>query len=223
MLRQALQVRRFGAMASLSTERLLEVATDAARRAAAVAIAQRATGRHDVNQKASIMDIVTAADLAVQRCIEDTLRAAFPEGFADGSVGMLGEEDVEPGSAASAAALAQHAARDVLFVVDPIDGTTMYAHDISLYVVSIGIAREGVVEAGVVYHPGFDEVFAGQRGRGATLNGAPIRVSPETRMRNALWAFGLHSTPSVCGTMLRALTGLTQVSRGCRCLGSAGA
>lgn len=217
-------------MASIGDEQLLAAAITAARQAAKVMLEERkAMGeRASVKQeKASPQDIVTAADMAAQNAIYATLQNTFRAGFDDGSIGFLGEESVEPGSDASAKAIAQLANKDVLFVVDPLDGTTMFAHDIALYTVSIGIARKGIVTAGVVYHPALDELFYAVKGQGAWLvraGGAskePLRVSPEPLMRNALWAFGLHSVPAVTATMLNTLRMLTEVSRGARCLGSA--
>jgi len=63
-------------------------------------------------------------------------------------------------------------------VVDPLDGTANYAHRIPAFAVSIALYREGAVRLGAVYDPIRDELFAAEEGKGATLNGKPIHVSP---------------------------------------------
>lgn len=66
---------------------------------------------------------------------------------------------------------------DHLWLIDPLDGTTNYAHAYPFFSVSIALEINGVVELGLVYDPVKDEMFTAKRGRGAYLNGSPIRVS----------------------------------------------
>lgn len=87
--------------------------------------------------------------------------------------------------------------------------------------VSIGVAYKGRVVVGVIYEPHRDELFSAVRGRGASLNGAPMRVSGETAMRAALIGYGLHHQRHVAKTMLRSAEALIDVCRGMRALGSA--
>jgi myo-inositol-1(or 4)-monophosphatase len=79
---------------------------------------------------------------------------------------------------------------DSLWVIDPIDGTTNFLHGLPSYCVSLAYMRDGVVELGMIYHPPADELFAARRGRGATCNGAAIRVSGCTNLTDALVGVG---------------------------------
>ena len=65
------------------------------------------------------------------------------------------------------------------WVVDPLDGTTNFAHGLPTFAVSIGLEEAGVPVVGVVYDPMRDELFSARQGGGATLNGQPIRVSDD--------------------------------------------
>jgi myo-inositol-1(or 4)-monophosphatase len=76
------------------------------------------------------------------------------------------------------------------WIIDPIDGTTNYAHGYPRFCVSIGVEYEGERALGVVYDPLLDELYSAVRGGGATLNGRPIAVSEEDDLGNALVATG---------------------------------
>ncbi|MDQ2682325.1 MAG: inositol monophosphatase, partial [Chloroflexota bacterium] len=77
-----------------------------------------------------------------------------------------------------------------VWIVDPIDGTTNYAHGYPHFAVSIAVVRNGVGEIGVVYDPSRDELFAGSRGGTATLNGSPIQVSKTHTLHRSLLSTG---------------------------------
>lgn len=118
-------------------------------------------------------DLVTDADRASEALIVERIAANFP------SAAILGEEGgVYSGSG------------NERFIVDPLDGTTNYAHRYPLFCVSIAYERDGVLEAGAIYAPVLGELYAARRGAGATLNGAPIVVSPIERVENALVCTG---------------------------------
>lgn len=70
--------------------------------------------------------------------------------------------------------------------IDPLDGTVNFAHGFPVFSVSMGLLLDGVQSLGVVYNPIYDELFAGARGLGATLNGRPIRVSPTPSLSRSL-------------------------------------
>ena len=74
--------------------------------------------------------------------------------------------------------------------MDPIDGTTNFAHGFPVFAVSMGLMRGSVPVAGVVYDPLHDELFAAELGRGATLNGRPLRVSSQANLGRSLLATG---------------------------------
>jgi myo-inositol-1(or 4)-monophosphatase len=75
-------------------------------------------------------------------------------------------------------------------MVDPLDGTTNYAHGYPCFCVSIGLERNGRIELGVVYDPLRDELFAAERGQGATLNDRRIRVSTIDELNRAMLCTG---------------------------------
>jgi myo-inositol-1(or 4)-monophosphatase len=77
------------------------------------------------------------------------------------------------------------------WIVDPLDGTTNFLHGIPQFAISIGLEREGVLVAGLVYNPISDEMFTAERGKGAYLNDQRIRVATRQRMSDAVVACGL--------------------------------
>jgi hypothetical protein len=110
---------------------------------------------------------------------------------------------------------------EYLWVADPIDGTTNFVHALPLSVVSIGVARKGVVVVAVIFDPYRDELFTAIRGGGAFLNGVPIRVSKEAHLSGALLSYGFNVRPNVFSPTVRAIERLLLQCRGTRCLGSA--
>jgi myo-inositol-1(or 4)-monophosphatase len=127
----------------------------------------------DVQQKSSRGDLVTAADRASEALIVQRLRRDFP---ADA---ILGEE----GGSYSGTSGNR-------WILDPLDGTTNYAHGYPLYCVSIGYERAGEVVCGAIYAPAIDELFAGERGGGTTLNGKHVKVSGVQRVADAMVCTG---------------------------------
>jgi myo-inositol-1(or 4)-monophosphatase len=120
-------------------------------------------------------DLVTDADRASEALIVERIREAFP------TAAILGEE--------SGSHLGTGEER---FIVDPLDGTTNYAHRYPLFCVSIGYERAGVLEAGAIYAPMLEELYAARRGAGATCNGRPIRVSPTASVAEAMVCTGFN-------------------------------
>ncbi|MCC7116211.1 MAG: inositol monophosphatase [Burkholderiales bacterium] len=112
-----------------------------------------------------LQDVVTIADRAVEEALRHEFAGAFP------GDAVLGEEDgLSPGWDRKAP----------LWIVDPIDGTANYARRLPLWCVSVGLWYDGDAVAGVIVNPVARETHAAARGRGATLNGRPIRVSAVT-------------------------------------------
>src|SRR5215207_3494613 len=140
----------------------LEVALEAAT-AAGRLLRERMHSIREVRHK-GVVDLVTDVDIASERLIAGQLRAAFP------SHTIVGEE---------------HGASEggdprFRWFVDPVDGTTNYAHGFPYFSVSIGFQVDGQPALGVVCAPVFDELFVAEAGRGASLNGQPIAVSTTT-------------------------------------------
>ncbi|MBD5654674.1 MAG: inositol monophosphatase, partial [Candidatus Eremiobacteraeota bacterium] len=150
----------------------LRVAVDTAREAGALLLSH-AGGPLDVRQKGARGDLVTAADRASEALIVTRLRAASPY------AAIVGEEG---GTTAGTS--------DERWIVDPLDGTTNYAHGYPLYCVSIAYEVAGDVVAGAIYSPVLDEMYAAARGAGATCNGKPIAVSDGATVADALLCTG---------------------------------
>ena len=151
-------------------------------------------------------DLVTDADFASETEIVATIRAAFPDHA------IVAEEGgIHSGSA------------DWRWLVDPLDGTVNYAHQVPFFAVSIACVQGDEVRLGVVLNPLSGELFTARAGGGAQLNGQPIHVSPETRVSESLLATGFPydmrepGFKSLTARFLRCL----RAARGVRRLGSA--
>jgi myo-inositol-1(or 4)-monophosphatase len=77
------------------------------------------------------------------------------------------------------------------WIVDPLDGTTNFLHGIPQFAISIGLQREGVIIAGVIYNPGTDELYIAERGKGAFLNEQRLRVAGRKELHDCVVACGL--------------------------------
>ncbi len=149
---------------------MLNVAESAAR-AAGELIRHAFAGPVTVRHKGAV-DLVTEVDTACEALIRARLLESFPQH------GFLGEEGGLTAEAAS------------MWIVDPLDGTTNFAHGYPFVAVSIGLEVNGVMELGVVYDPLRDELFTARRGEGARLNGRTIAVSDRSRLEEALLVTG---------------------------------
>src|SRR5438874_6632295 len=150
----------------------LDAAIEIAREAGQVLLGHRGV-RFELK---GAFDLVTAADHASEQLIVTRLREQFP------SHGIVAEE----GGRAELDS-------ELRWYVDPLDGTTNFAHGYPAWSVTLALARRGEVIAGVVYDPLNRELFAAERGAGARLNGAPIQVSKTRFINDALVATGFPS------------------------------
>jgi myo-inositol-1(or 4)-monophosphatase len=130
-------------------------------------------------------DLVTAADRASEVLIRERIRERWP------THDVLGEEQglSDQGS-------------EYRWYVDPLDGTTNFAHGYPVFCVSLGLEHRGKVVAASVYDPTRDELFSAEQGRGAHLNGAPIHVSKTAALKESLLATGFpshkrHKNPNI--------------------------
>lgn len=119
------------------------------------------------------VDIVTEADKKSEALIISELQKNFP------GHGILTEESAEIISAS-----------EYKWIIDPLDGTTNYAHGFPFFCVSIGFEASGKVVFGAVYDPILDELFTAEEGKGAELNGRPIKVSSVSSLDRSLLATG---------------------------------
>jgi myo-inositol-1(or 4)-monophosphatase len=176
----------------------LDIATEAA--LAAGVVLQDYLGKLEdaITEKGRPGDLVTAADKASEQVILEVLRRHFPQHsiLAEES-GKLGNQDNE-----------------FLWAIDPLDGTTNYAHQYPCFAVSIGLLIHGVPKVGVIYDPFRDELFRAAAGLGATRNRRPIQVSQTAELGKSLlvsgFAYDRRETPDNNYAEFCHLTHLTQ-------------
>ena len=125
------------------------------------------------------IDLVTEADLASEKLLIERIKSRYPRH------GILAEE-----SGASEGIGALQGEGEWRWIIDPLDGTTNYAHGYPCFCVSIGVERAGRVEIGVIYDPTRDELFAAERGRGAVMNERRIHVSEVEDLNRAMLCTG---------------------------------
>ena len=179
----------------------LEVAVAAAK--AAGGVLRSGFGQpHDVRYKGEA-ELVTEADEKAEQAIKDTLQGAFPayEMLTEESGRLSGEGDSR-------------------WIVDPLDGTTNYAHGLPFFSVSIALERAGEVVLGVVHDPMAEETYAAERGGGATLNDEPIRVSDTEELARALLGTSFPDDPEEIPVGIDLFWRFAELVRGTRRLGS---
>ena len=121
-------------------------------------------------------DPVTEIDLLCEQTIIGRIKQSFPDHD------ILAEES----------GTSQGNSSKSKWIIDPLDGTLNFSHGYPCYCVSIGLELESQLEVGVVYNPCLDELFVAERGKGATLNNKPIRVSTISTLRESLLVTGFH-------------------------------
>lgn len=140
------------------------------------------------------VDLVTVADRTVEKLIRQRLGEVFPDH------GIFGEEGTR-----------ERLEAEYRWYVDPLDGTTNFAHGFPQFCVSLGLeqrraglkaGQDGTLVAAVIYDPMRDELFTAERGMGATVNGRPIRASKTANLAEALLATGFpsrkrHQNPNI--------------------------
>jgi myo-inositol-1(or 4)-monophosphatase len=149
---------------------LLEVAVELAR--AAGDVLRDGHGRAHAPERKGRIDLVTEYDRRSEALLLAGIRARFPDHA------VLAEES------------GAHAGATVRWLVDPLDGTTNFAHNYPFFCVSIGVEVAGRLSAAAVFDPVRDELFTAAAGGGAALNGHPIRVSDIERVEDALLVTG---------------------------------
>lgn len=152
-------------------EQLRDLAVEAALAAGAIQLDGLTTARQ-ISYKGAV-DLVTQIDHACERHIAALIAGRFPDHQ------LLAEEGTTAGQAS-----------EYRWIVDPVDGTTNYAHGYPIFAVSIAVERAGELLVGVVHAPLLRETFVATRGGGATLNGRPLRVSRVADLDRALLATG---------------------------------
>jgi myo-inositol-1(or 4)-monophosphatase len=159
------------------------------------------------------VDLVTVADRTSEKLIRARLSEAFPEH------GIYGEEGTR-----------ERLEGEFRWYVDPLDGTTNFAHGFPQFCVSMGLelrpagtkpGEDGTLTAAVIYDPMRDELFTAERGRGAQLNGKPARVSRTRQLAEALLATGFPCHKRQANPNIHFYQEFTLRSHGVRRAGSA--
>ncbi len=183
--------------AQSSLQSYLDIATEAA--LAAGAILQTHWGKlEDIQEKGRQGDLVTEADKAAEKAVLEVLHHHVPDHS------ILAEESGKFGKQNG----------EFLWAIDPLDGTTNYAHQYPFFAVSIGLLIDGIPSVGVVYHPIHQELFRAAKGLGATCNHSPIHVSSTTELSKSLlvtgFAYDRHQTLDTNYAEFAHLTHMTQ-------------
>jgi myo-inositol-1(or 4)-monophosphatase len=176
----------------------LAVALAAARRAGDI-ISEGFGAEHSLSFKKSHSDLVTEFDRRAEQEIVRIITAAFPDHQIVAEEGSSGGDQPE-----------------YCWYIDPIDGTTNFAHAYPLVCTSIGMAHHGEVVLGVVFSPVRNELFVGVKGQGATLNGQPIRVSNTGNLRLGLLATGFPYDRSTVGFNVSCFMAFLNAAQGVR-------
>ncbi len=161
---------------STLTELLLQLTKQAGR-----LLKKNISNLHDVTFKGGPSNIVTEMDKAAEALFLHAIKKRFP------SHDVLSEELMEDEKRSWPMIPLTGGIR---WIIDPLDGTTNYAHGFPHFCVSAAIEKDGRIILGAVYNPMLNELFFAQRGKGATLNDKPIRVSTTTRLEEALLGTG---------------------------------
>ncbi|NET72177.1 MAG: hypothetical protein F6K62_14935, partial [Sphaerospermopsis sp. SIO1G2] len=159
-------------MTNLQT--FLDIATEAALTAGVVLQDYLGKVEDAITEKGRPGDLVTAADKASEQVILEIINRHFPHHS------ILAEESGKLGDQNS----------EYLWAIDPLDGTTNYAHQYPCFAVSIGLLIQGVPKVGVIYDPYHDELFRAAAGLGATRNRRPIQVSQTSELSKSLLVTG---------------------------------
>lgn len=190
---------------STQLQNLLDIATEAA--LAAGAILQTYLGKlEEIQEKGRPGDLLTAADKASEVAILDILRRHVPDHP------ILTEESGQLGTNES----------EYLWAIDPLDGTTNFAHQYPFFAVSIGLLFAGTPCMGVIFDPFHNELFRAAKGLGATKNRHPIRVSQTSELSKSLLVTGFaYDRRETADNNYAEFCHLTHLTQGVRRSGSA--
>jgi len=187
----------------MDMELVMRTATRAAREAGEVLRSFHGNLK-DIRKKGAI-DLVTEADIASEKVVVEIIRSEFPDHA------ILAEESGKSGGDAR-----------FQWIIDPLDGTTNFSHGLDLFAVSIAFHEEGVPRTGVVYNPATEEFFEAAVGKGARLNGRPLRVSGQNELRESLLVTGFpYNLKEILPQLMGRFTKCLSASQGVRRLGSA--
>lgn len=138
---------------------------------------QRKTFSQNVVEYKGFNDLVSYVDKKAEQLLVERLKVIFPE------AGFITEENTASASG-----------EEYQWIIDPLDGTTNFVHGLPPFCVSVGLAQNNKVVAGIIYEINLDECFYAWKDGGAWLNGEPIKVSPAKELKKSLLATGFPYT-----------------------------
>ena len=185
---------------------MLNFAIETARQAGQILL-EKFGRKINISKKGDI-NLVTEADLASEKFIIERIRSHFPKHS------ILAEESGE-------SAITVESDTHWKWIIDPLDGTTNYAHGYPCFCVTLAAERDGEIVIGVTFDPTRDDVFAAEKGGGATLNNKPIRVSATEELSEALLVTGFPYNAKDEQDFARHFVDFIHQSRGIRRDGSA--
>ena len=162
----------------------------------------------NVSKKGGI-NLVTEADLASEKLIIEKIRSHYPKHS------ILAEESGETN------VVVIEGESEWKWIIDPLDGTTNYAHGYPCFCVTIALEHNREIVVGVTFDPTRNEIFAAEKGNGASLNGRQIRVSDTENLKDALLVTGFPYDVTQRENFTRHFSEFTYKSRGIRRDGSA--
>ena len=184
---------------------MLNFAIETAREAGQILL-EKFGRKINISKKGDI-DLVTEADLASEALIIERIKSYYPRHS------ILAEESGE--------AVIIGGENKWKWIIDPLDGTTNYAHGYPCFCVTIALEHAGEIVIGVTYDPTRNELFAAEKGNGASLNNKPIRVSAEAKLADSLIVTGFPYDFKQKENFERNLTNFLMKARGVRRDGSA--
>lgn len=156
-------------------------------------------------KKKGAIDLVTEADLESEKAIIGIIQKAFPKHSVLAEETGLKQGNVEN-----------------QWIIDPLDGTTNFAHELGIFAVSIAFSCMGEIRLGFVLNPISGELFTAEKGKGAKLNGFPISVSNTQKVSESLLVTGFpYNHPEIIDAIMFRFTQCTKFAQGIRRLGSA--
>ena len=159
----------------------------------------------EIEFKTNELNLVTEADRASERMITEFIKKKYP------SHGILAEEGSESNKSA-----------EYLWIIDPLDGTTNFAHGLPIFSVSIGLQKNGETMAGVVYDINQDIIYTAEKGAGATANGKKIIVSSNSNLAHSMLVTGFpYDVKENPDKVFERFIAILKSSRAVRRLGSA--
>lgn len=168
-------------------------------------IETRLGNKGKIEQKKNVSDLVTEVDKSSEELLRGKIQEDYPDHW------LLSEEDC--GQANPYEAFRNYGS-GYGWIIDPIDGTTNFIHDIPHFSVSIGIVRDGQPVIGVIYNPITSELYTARKSFGAYLNGRPIRVGTELTLAEAVVATGFQASDFKSGS--RVIQQIDKLAGNCR-------